>query len=287
MLRPDEEQAWNGFLSAQPKFADEEVASWVPGPDPPDVLCTTLSGRTVGVELTKWVERDQLESGKAREKIESGYRRLVASEQEPRPNNIGWVWLYDKHRRVKPKDEAQLRQELYACIAEQTALGDPDWDNPQGAPVRDFVPRYSTLAKYLDSIWIHPRHRLKYLEPGGRWILFEGPGGAYTQDWMVQAALDRIYSKIDDYEERNLHAKHTLDELHLLCHYDDEALLYNSPIHTVGFGYADLAAKVAEVLAQDRGVFDKIFLFHPWESRKVMQVYPAVMAVGKKIAGDD
>jgi hypothetical protein len=73
--------------------------------------------------------------------------------------------------------------------------------------------------------------------------------------------------------------------LDLLCHYDDKALLYNTPIHTLGFGYADLAAKVADALAYNHGVFDKIFLFHAWESKKVMQVYPAGIAVGKKSAG--
>jgi len=276
MLRRDETNAWNGFLSAEPKFAGEEIASWASGPDPPDVLCTTVSSRTVGVELTKWVERDQLESGKTRERIENNYLRIAASERERRPDNIGRVWLYDRHRRVKPKHEAQFRQQLYACIAEQTALADPEWDTPQGAPVRDFT-RYPVLGKFLDSIWIHPRSRQQYLEPGGKWILFEdNAGGAYPHESMVKAALDRICAKIDDYEELDLHAQHNLDELYLLCHYDNEALLYNTPVHTVGFGYENLVAKVVEVLAQEHGVFDKIFLFHPWESREVVQVYPVV-----------
>jgi hypothetical protein len=111
MLRPDEEKAWNGFLTAEPKFAGEEIVGWVPGPDPPDVLCTTVSSRTVGVELTKWVEQDYVKSGKAREKIENAYLRIVASEQEPRPDKIGWVWLDDKHRRVKQRNETQFRRE--------------------------------------------------------------------------------------------------------------------------------------------------------------------------------
>ena len=115
----------------------------------------------------------------------------------------------------------------------------------------------------------------------------DNAGGAYRHEWMVKAALDRIFAKIDDYEGRRLHAQHALDELHLLCHYDDEALLYNTPIDTVDFGYADLAKKVAETLAGDPGVFDKIFLFHPWEDRKVMQVYPAVLWVGKRVEDDD
>jgi hypothetical protein len=57
-------------------------------------------------------------------------------------------------------------------------------------------------------------------------------------------------------------------------------LTYNTPIRTDGFGYADLAAKVAEALAQNHGVFDKVFLFHPSGSTKVM--YPARVGVGKK-----
>lgn len=246
-----------------------------------------MSSRTVGVELTKWVEQGQLESVKARERIENAYLSIVASESEARPANIGWVWLYDEHRRVKQKDEARFRKDLYSCIGEQAALADPDWDDPQGAPISNFG-RYPMLEKYLDRILITPRHRQQSLGPGGKWVFFEdSAGGAYMDEWMVTAALDRIYAKIEDYEERDLHAQHGLDELHLLCHLDDKALLYNPPIHTIGFGYADLAAKVADVLARDHGVFDKILLFHPWESRKVIQVYPAVIALGKRIADDD
>lgn len=274
MLRPDEELAWNEFLSAAPSFANEEIAEWQPGPDPPDILCTTPSRLRVGVELTKWVERDQLEAGKIRERIQTSYLDIVASEKEQRPDRIGWVWLYDKHLRLKPKDQASFRRELYEFIDEQAALADPDWDNPQGAPLAAFAPRYPTLAKYLDSILIHPRERLQQLDSGGHWILFEEGGGAFTHVWMVQAVLDRIDAKIDDYEERGLHGRYSLHELYLVCSYCDEALRYNTPIHTAGFDYAELAAQVAQSLTHDHGVFDKIFLFHRWESKKVFQVYP-------------
>lgn len=277
MLRCDEDQAWNGFLSAERKFAGEEIASWVPGPDPPDVLCTTVSGRLVAVELTKWVEQDQLESGKAREEIENAYLRIIASEKERRPGNIGRVCLYDKQCRLNPNDHAQFRLEIYACIEELNALAAPDWDEPQGAPLRDFE-CYPVLGKYLHSIWIYPANRLHDAEPNSKWILFEHPGGgAYGHESMLKAALDRICAKIADYAERNLHAQYALDELHLLCHYDDKALLYNTPIDTVDFGFEDLAARVAEAVALNFGVFNKIFLFHPWESPKVMQVYPGAL----------
>ena len=107
----------------------------LPDPTRPDVLCITVSSRTVGVELTKWVDREQLEDRKPGKSDTHASLRIVASEQEPRPDNIGWVWLYDKHRRVKPKDEAQFhqRKSFMRSIAEQTALADQDWDEPAGS----------------------------------------------------------------------------------------------------------------------------------------------------------
>jgi len=272
-LRPEEEQAWSGFLSHAPLFAGEKVACWHRGPEPPDVLCTSASGRTVGVELTAWVDQEQIQSGKIREKFEAVFLSDVTSELESRPANIGWIWLYDKHLSIRPVDKAAFRQELYACIAEQSAIAEPDWEDPQGAPVTDFD-LYPKLKKYLDSVWILPRDRMPRLASNGRWILFEEPGGVYTHQWMVNAALDRIRAKIDKYGELayDLHDRHGLNELYLLCHYDDRALQYNTPIHTVGFSYSDLVAKIAGGLEEDHGVFDKIFLFHPWESPSVVCV---------------
>lgn len=70
---------------------------------------------------------------------------------------------------------------------------------------------------------------------------------------MVQAALDRIYAKVADYENRNLRGLHALDELRLLCYYCDEALLYNTPTRAPGFDFAELAARVREAVANDPG----------------------------------
>jgi hypothetical protein len=47
---------------------------------------------------------------------------------------------------------------------------------------------------------------------------------------MVNAALDRIRAKIDKYGELayDLHDRHGLNELYLLCHYDDRALQHTN-----------------------------------------------------------
>jgi hypothetical protein len=273
MLRDDEREAWRGFLAAAPEFAGDTIGSAVDGPDPPDILCVTKSGKKIGVELTKWVEHEQITSGKARESFEDSYLQVIESANHARPNRIGWVWLNPKSRRVKPNDVGQFREELYELLARENGLSDPEWDHPQGAPVQDFI-GFPMLAAYLESLWIFPRRRLEFLPTGANWVLFEAAGGAYTPGWMVQAAVDRILAKVEGYEDRNLQVLHALDELHLVCHYCDEALLFNTPARAPRFDFAAVASKVASALEHDHGVFDRVFLFNPYEARKVFQVYP-------------
>jgi hypothetical protein len=76
---------------------------------------------------------------------------------------------------------------------------------------------------------------------------------------MVQAAVDRILAKTRDYEDWNLHMLHALDELHLICHYSYQAVLYNTPLGGSDFDFAAIAARVSGTLAKDHEVFDRIF----------------------------
>ena len=165
MLRDDEREAWRGFLAAAPEFAGDTIGSAVDGPDPPDVLCVTRSGKKIGVELTKWVEHGQVASGKARESFEGSYLDIIASANHARPDRtdrIGWVWLHPKPRRVKPEDVPQFREELYEFLARENGLSDPEWEHPQGAPVQDFI-GFPVVASYLERLWLFPRRRLEFL----------------------------------------------------------------------------------------------------------------------------
>lgn len=274
MLRDDEREAWRGFVAAEPEFAGDPIGSAVDGPDPPDVLCVTISGKKIGVELTKWVEHEQVTSDKALESFEESYLHIIESVNHARPDRIGWVWLHPKPRRVKSEDVNQFRAELYDFLARENGLTDPEWEHPQGAAVQDFI-GFPVLDSYLDSLWIFPRRRMQLLPAGQNWITFDSVGGAYTPTWMVQAAIDRILAKNRDYEDRYLHLLHALDELILVCHYCDEALLLNTPSHAPELDFTAIASRVAHVLANDDEVFDRIFLFNPYEVPKVIQVYPA------------
>jgi hypothetical protein len=288
MLRADESTTWSRFLAAAPQFADEEIVGGGEGPDPPDVLCTSISGKVIGVELTKWVEHDQVTGARGRELLENSYLKVIGSENEPRPEHIGRVFLHDKSLRIRQNDGPAFRAELFDFLTRENGKPLPSlnphspiparyWNtvrnwNAQGAPVRDFA-TYPIIEKYLSDIWIYPRETRGELPTGMPWILFEVPGGAYTVQWMVQAVIDRILDKISKYEHDDIRIRHTLGEFDLLCYYCDEALLHNSPIHAVGFGFPELAARVKQTLAAAPRVFDRIFLFNSYENVPVMKVY--------------
>jgi hypothetical protein len=290
MLRPDESTAWNGFLSASPLFASEGIANWSDGPDPPDVLCMSASGKTIGVEITKWVEHAQVTDGKGRELLERSYDRIIRSEDEPRPDHIGFVHLHDKSLRIRKEDTSEFRTEVFNLLAAENAKPEPArpdpsspipkgywdtvryWEMASGAPVRDFT-AYPMLDKYLNAIWIFPREWLPHISGGNAWVLFEATGGSYTAEWMVEAAIDRIKAKIRKHARDNIRSKHSLDEFDLLCFYCDEAALYNTPFRTVEFGFRELGTRVQQALTCEPRVFDRIFLFHPDEDPRTVQVY--------------
>ena len=117
------------------------------------------------------------------------------------------------------------------------------------------------LKEYLKDAWIYPRQSREQLPADMPWILFESPGGAYAPEWMVQAAIDRIQAKIVKHEHDDIRVKHSLGEFDLVCYYCDEALLHNTPIHAVEFGFQQLAAKIKQALTTAPNVFERIFLF--------------------------
>ena len=289
MLRSDERTAWTGFLTSAPLFADEAMANWSDGPDPPDVLCSGVSSKAIGVELTKWVEHNQVTSGAGRERLEKSYLKIIASEKEPRPSHIRQVLLYDKSLRIEQADRVEFRNQLYRFITAENAKPLPEfhphlqitadywktvrsWYTPQGAPLDDFS-RYPLLEKYLEKVWINPRSNNDPALVDVEWIEFELPGGAYTAQWMTDAAVKNIEKKIAKYQNADIRSKHALHEFDLLCFYCDEAMLHNTPIHSVGYGFPQLAEQVRQNLRTAPKVFDRIFLFHPYEEPKAIRVY--------------
>jgi hypothetical protein len=277
MMTDDERETWRAFLAAEPGFAGESIGNAVDGPDPPDILCATLSSKKIGVEVATWSPREQVTWSDARKSFEDSYLQLIQSANRARPKRMGWVWLQPKRRQMKPQHLSQFREELYEFLARENGLSDPEWEHPLGAAVQNFI-GFPVIAEYLNNVWIFPRRKLKRLHPGQDWIKFENSGATLAPSWILGAVVDRMLAKIADYEHRNLQVRHALDELHLVCRYNEQALLADVAPDSSRFDFAAFALRVGRALANDHGVFNRIFLFNPYEAQKVLRVYPFRLA---------
>jgi hypothetical protein len=271
-----EKETFAAFLAAAPDFAGEAVRDWhQPKQDPPDVLCSTVSGRQVGLELTGWIDEEQIADAKSIESMENSIRKAIQPEPPNNTEHIHFAWLLTLPKaRVNPADAAAFRTELLQLVEEIDKRWDAEeeWHSLQGCWWRDFS-RYSTLGKYLSEVRFFPRSAFRNwssTKGGQHWLTFPLRGGAYSEEPMVAALQDRLSDKIQKYAAR----PGGLDEFDLLVHYD-LAWAYNSPVETLTFKFADAARAGADFIGDDPGAFDRIFLFVPHnETQKVFQLYP-------------
>lgn len=226
----------------------------------------------IGLELTTWIDEGQISRAKREESIEASLRSALQSVPANDTANIRLVWMFPI-RRVRGPDAAAFRTELLKLVhyiddrwASQSA-----WQSPQGLPWHDFS-QYPALQKYLFSLEFFPAAALPGWPPraGCEWLSFAPEGGAYSPDPMVRALCDRIDGKITKYATK----PDDLDEFHLLVHYD-KAWAYNSPVETLNFTFADAARAATVSIGGEPGVFDKIFLFVPFNKEKpAFELYP-------------
>jgi hypothetical protein len=269
---------FEAFKLAYPNFAGRPLVSIQWGGDPPDVLCLDATGNRIGVELVQWVNERQMAASKARFKLEDSYRLAIRSSSVQPPANIGLVFIYAKDNTIlAPQNAAALRNELYDFVARIDAdwLKNPEWDDPQGYPFTDFT-GYPTLAKHIDGLDFYARGRRFNPQLGADWLTFRAHGGAYTPDWMRDALLQNIKRKIEKYakpqNKLNLQQQR-LAEFYLLAYYD-EAVLHNTPYDAPEFGFREIAAIVAQELAENPHPFEKVFLYSPIEKPPAIQLWP-------------
>lgn len=271
-----EKETFAAFMAAAPEFAGEVVRDWQqPKEDPPDVLCTTISGRSIGLELTGWIDEEQIANAKGMESIENSIIKAIDPEPPNNTEHIHFAWLLTLPKaRIKPADAAKFRAELLQLLEEVDRRWDAEeeWHSPQGCWWRDFS-HFPVIGKYLGEVRFFPRSAFRNWSStkGGRgWLTFPMRGGAYSEEPMLAALQARLADKIQKYATR----PSGLNEFDLLVHYD-LAWAYNSPVETLTFKYSDAARLGAEYVRDDPGAFDQIFLFVPHnDAQKVFRLYP-------------
>lgn len=168
-----EKTIFAAFLAAAPDFAGEAVQNWCqPAQDPPDMLCTTVSGRQVGLELTGSLDEDQIADAKNTESIENSFQKAIQPEPPNNTEHIHFAWLLTVPKaRIKPADAGVFRTDLLQLVDEIDRRWDsePFWQSPQACRWTDFS-RHPMLGKYLSEVHFFPRSAFR------NWSSTKGPG---------------------------------------------------------------------------------------------------------------
>jgi len=232
----------------------------LPLSDPPDVECDLEDCSTIGIELTNWLDEQQIANAKSQESIEDPFRRaLFEVPNETRHFQSVWMGVKEKER-LRKGDEAALKCQMTLLMAylDKRWEAESDWQSPQGFNWNDFT-EYPTLGRYFVNLDSHPRRTSQSaaVPPALGWLTFPCPGRPYSADCTVVALFQNINAKIAKYS-----AKPTgLANFFLLVHYDFKAFAYNSPVKGLSFSYPEAVAEVSRRLGGATGVFDGIFVY--------------------------
>ena len=257
----EEKRIFAAFLSNYPlMFASSPVTTWVQPHQRPSRYRVQLArdGRTIGLEITNWLDEQQIRNDKREESLEEPFRRalhLVPNETE----HVRLVWMCVKDR-LRKGDEPALIAEMTGLVAylDKRWETEPDWQSPQEFVWNDFA-NYPALARYLVNLDIYPRRaRRAVAEPAALgWLTFPYPGGAYSPNSMVDALCANINAKIAKYSAKPAGSV----AFFLLVHFDFKAYANNSPVEAIGFGYPEAVAEASRRLGGATGVFDGIFVY--------------------------
>jgi hypothetical protein len=270
----EEREVFDEFVKLAPLFAGVAVMSRDSSKqEPADIECDLVDGSKVGVQLTTWIDGEQMNDAKRIEGIEKSLLRALGPLPRNETEHFATVWLYAKWR-VKAADAQAFRAQFLQFIAELDKRWDrePDLQSPQGFQVTDFGAS-PILAKYLDALEVHPQRSSVPSTMTRRstgWITIEPTGGPFSADEMVDALCDRVQEKISKYAATPT----GMSRFYLLVHYD-KAWTYNSPVKGIDFGYNEAVKAVSERIGRAVGVFDGIFvLVRVTDERQVFRLYP-------------
>jgi len=267
-MRENEKRIFERFVEFQPDFAGGP-ATWAAGNDPPDVLCLTGSTR-VGVELAEWVDEWQIANGKSEERERESYSAAIRTTGRSPLDNIGEITLFVK-KPLSTNAQVPFRDQLFKFLEQL----DSDWTtredstDPQGVDIEDFH-GFPLLEQYVAGLECYAS-KLRPARRDTQWLNMPESGSAFEPSEAVDSLLAVLKKKVDKY--MGLAADEKLDAFYLLLFYD-QGSAYNTPFEGLDCGFADVARQLRVAAASEHGEFDKIFLFDPFVTRSVEQVWP-------------
>lgn len=233
--------------------------------DPPDLVCETPDGRTVGIELGEWLHQEQITRRRILGQLERQIRQLVAQDSELSAFVATHRVQLSPHSfdRSLPDKKAQ-RQALAALVEELR----------QAAQRGDEYLRFDEepLSSLFEYAGIHP------LADAGIHISMDG--------WYDPADTQRALHRLIDAKAKkyaDLKAAKNLDELVLVTYYH-QVYWENSPYRGGDHSTESVVEAAQRVLREDHGPFDRVYLYIALETPhgKVFRLWPAPIAPRKQ-----
>jgi hypothetical protein len=271
--RTAEANLFEFFMTIRPDFAGTAITDWTqPLDDPPDVVCHSASGADIAVELTSWLDERQMARAKQQHRIREDILSAIGEQPLNETQHLQFVFLdVDETASMRGVNSTQFRAELLNLIS----TTDEQWHNgpyrpsARGITVQDFS-AFPTLGKVLHAVQFVPRKSSD--ERWIPWIDFTSPGVWFSPKIMMSALKQRLIAKRDRYRDHD--GLKCFAERILIVHYD-QALLYNTPVLTPRFKFADVVTEARYFLAGDAGCFTRMFLLFAFEpDGQVFQLHP-------------
>ncbi len=273
----EEAQAFEAFLQAFPSLK-ASITSWEPAKkDPPDILCHTEPGETVGFELGEWLHEAQMKRSKIREKLENEILSAIGEQGENTTKHIYLVKLIleENVKQFHRRDSEGLKDELYQLIAETDKAWPKhrEWHTAQGYRCEE-LDRYKILKQYFSHVCFYPIQTRSEIrkKPSRAWIQFPVRSGSYSSRSALEALHQMICKKATRYESRK---NIPFDLILYYC----QAYEYNTPLQDISVRtFADAARIAAEITtAEFQGIqhpFRRVYLLNLYSKPEAFCVYP-------------
>ena len=219
----EEQSIFEAFLFANPQFAGELICSWkLTAPnDPPDVICATESGKTVGVEIAQWAHEREMAAGKGREAAEQNIRDAIGGQHPNTSKNFELVVFFPREKvRLPAADHASFRTALFELIRHV----DRSWPEKLLTSLYGLsdLAKFPPLGTYLTQVRFAAGTSA---DSPFEWIVPVGSMDSFDATTMLTPLLDILEKKADKCQR----LKTPCDSLHLLIAYD-QAVGYCSPV---------------------------------------------------------
>jgi hypothetical protein len=265
--------------------------------DPPDFLATCSDGGKIGLELTSWLNSDQVREGRGRECMRGDLLKAIDEQNHSRPKNFGFAVIMPQWgAKIKKDDYQGLCTEFHSAVQEidarWKALRRKHWRPLRAEERFDYetyltdLEGYSTLRRYVSSIWFAEAIETNATRIEESWVSVEQDGALYNRMWSIQALKTAIEAKFDLYEKPNTKAHleaQNLDKFYLLVHTDPDRSSYNTPYQTFHQMRISPIEGLAEVARFATGslnsrcpkVVDAVFLlYHLRNASWLAQIWP-------------